>query len=204
MGTSRQLPNTIVGRQKALTTAKIKKDAASTRAENIFSDETSDRLDIDEAAYMAGRAAIAIAKAAYHTAVENARPQRILLKEYITNYFKRINYHIKNGKMLAAVRAFYELGVTNKRIPKLTSDVLLLAAAAMVLSGDILRMNAGGIEMTEPDIAEFTAILDTAKPFIVAVSTAETALNTAIENLKKQIPEIKDLLQHVWDEVDMH
>jgi hypothetical protein len=175
MGTSRQLSNTIVGRQKALTTPKIKKDAAITRAENILSDETSDRLDIGEAAYRAGRAAIAIAKNAYHTTVENARPQRILLKEYIANYFKRINYHIKNGKILAAVRAFYELGITNKRIPKLTSDALLLAAAAMVLSGDILRMNAGGIEMIEPDIAEFTAILDTAKPFIVPVSTAETA-----------------------------
>ncbi len=204
MGTSRQLPNTIFGRQKALTTAKIKKDAALTRSENILSDETSARLDMGEAAYKTGRAAITIAQAAYHTAVENARPQRMLLRTFISNYFERINYHIKNGKMLAAVRAYYELGVTNKRIPKLTSDALMLAAAAMVLSGDILRMNAVGIEMTEPTIAEFTAILDTAKPCIVAVSTAETALNTAIENLKKQIPEIRDLLQHVWDEVDMH
>ena len=202
MSTVKNVPDSIVSRQKAMTVAKRKKDAAP--ADNILSEATSDRLDIDEAAYAAGRAAVATARGAYHIKVVEAKPQRVLLFTEITNFYDRLNYLIKTGKIPAAARAYYELDITNRKMPKMNTDEDLLAAAAMVLSGDILRRAAGGIAMTEPTIAEFTAIYDVAKPIIIAVSTAHTAINTAVENLEKQIPEINDLIKHVWTEVETH
>ncbi len=202
MSTVKQFPHSIIGRQKAMTVAKTKKDAAP--ADNILSVDTSDRLDIGEAAYTDGRTAIATARGAYHTAVVLARPQRALLKNIITNFYTRLNYLIDRGLIPAAARAYYELDINNRKMPKMSSDADLLAAAALVLSGDILRRAAGGIAMTEPTIAEFTVIYNAAKPIIVAVSTAHTAINTAVENLKNQIPEIDDLIKHIWSDAEGH
>ena len=202
MSTVKQFPESIIGRQKAMTVAKTKKDAVP--ADNILSTTTSDRLDIGEAAYTAGRAAIATTRRAYHSAVVLARPQRLLLFNEVTNFHVRLNYLIKIGKVPASARAYFELDISNKKMPNMNTDADLLAAAAMVLSGDILRRAAGGIAMTEPTIAEFTVIYNAAKPIIIAVSTAHTAINTAVENLKNQIPEIDDLIKHIWSDAEGH
>ena len=171
-------------------------------ADNILSDTTSTRLDDDFAAYTAGIAAIATARGFYSTAVQNARAKRLILKNNIIGFYETLNSCIKRGTMLAAVRAYFQLPITNRKMPKLNTDIEILAAAALVLSGNILRVAAGGVAMSSPSIAEFTAIYNTCKPFLVAISNAHTAVNTAVENLDLQTPEIKDLITHVWDEVE--
>ena len=204
MSTSRIAPDSIIGRLKALDIAKTKKDGIVLPAVNILSDATSARLDVDYAAYKAGADTIEANKAAYHIAITLAKPQRLLLKTYITSFYNSLNNTIKIGLMPEAVRAYYGLNISNRRMPLMNSDTELLAAAAKVLSGDILRRAAGGAAIASPTIAQFTTIYNTAKPIILSISNSKTLCNAAVANLEKQIPEIKDLITHIWDEAEAY
>lgn len=205
MGTSRNFPESIIGRYKAMFKAKTKKDGVTIPADNILSAATSARLDIDLAAYEAGMNTVTMAKSFYHIKIQLAKPQRLLLRSNVTSYFNTLNNCIDNlGTIPAAARAYYGLPIGKASLPKMNTDDTLLAAAAKVISGDILRINAGGIVMNSPTIAQFTIVYDAAKPVILAISNALTAVTTATSNLEKQIPEIKDLITHIWDEVEAH
>ena len=204
MGTTRVSPTSITGRMKALTTAKNKKDGVAAPADNILSAATSTRLDVGFNNYSNGIAAIRLAKTTYHLKIELARPERILMKNNITGFYDSLNGLIKRGKIPASARSYYGLAITNRKMPKMNTDVELLLAAAAVLSGDILRVAAGGVAMSGPTIAEYTIVYDLARPAIIAISNAHTDKNTAITNLRNQIPEIKDLITHIWDEVEAH
>ncbi len=201
---TRDLPQSSIGFQKALTKAKEKKDGVEHPADNILSATTSTRLDTDYEAFEAAKLIIASKEGLYHKAIELARPQRKLLKLFVTDYFNRMNYFIGKDLMFASDRAYYGLDITNLRLPIMNTDDLLLAIAKKVFSGDILRRAEGGIAMDEPTIAEFADVYNTAKTIIRAISNALTNLNTAKGNLEKQTPEIKDLITHIWDEVEAH
>ena len=200
--TVRTFPQSITGRQKAMTTAVIKIEAAP--ADNILSDTLTKRLNLGNTNYLAGSAAITLAKTTYHHKVELARPERLLMKKNITGFFDSLNGLIDRGKAPASARGYFNVPITNRKMPKMQSDADLLTAAAMVLSGDILRVEAGGVAMSGPTIPEYTIVYNLAKPAIIAIGTAKTAVNTAIRNLKAQLPEIKDLIKHVWDDVEAH
>ena len=204
MGTTRESPQSIIGRLKALTTGKNKKDGVVVPADNVLSATTSARLDAGFTNYSNGIAAIRLAKTTYHSKVELARPERVLMKNNITGFYDSLNGLITRGKVPASARGYYGLAITNKKMPKMDTDVELLLAAETVLSGDILRVAAGGIAMSGPTIAEYTIVYDLAKPAIIAISNAHTAWNTATKNLKLQIPEIKDLITHIWDEAEAY
>ena len=204
MGTSRIISDSIIGRLKALDVAKTKKDGIVLPAVNILSDATSARLDVDYAAYKAGADLVEANKAAYHIAITLAKPQRLLLKTYITSFYNSLNNAIKIGLMPEAVRAYYGLNISNRRMPLMNSDTELLAAAAKVLSGDVLRRAAGGAAIASPTIAQFTTIYNAAKPIILSISNSKTLCNAAVANLEKQIPEIKDLITHIWDEAEAY
>ena len=183
-------------------TAKAKKDGAIVPADNILSDATSTRLDTDVSNYNNGKAAIVSAKQVYHAAIELARPQRKLIRKYIIIFYNGLNNAIALNTILASSRAYYGLDITNKKMPDMSTDAKLLAAAALLISGDAARRLAGGVAIVSPTIAQVTTIINTAKPIILAVSNAKTVETTATSNLKKQNAEIKDLIKHIWDEVE--
>lgn len=202
MGISRKIPNTIVGRQMAMSKAKKKKDSAKIPSDNILSDATSQRLEDGLAAYDKGIKAIMLTKTAYHRAVELAIPQRSILKTYITSFHDSLNSCINRGTILPSARGFYDLDITNRRLPIMTSDDDLLIAGATVLSGDLLRINNGGIAMSGPTIAAYTLVYNKAKPLIEAINNTHTDYTTATSNLRLQITEIDDLIKHIWNEVE--
>ncbi len=136
---TRIIPKSSIGFQKAMTKAKEKKDGVALPADKILSATTSTRLDNDYAAFEALKLIIATKEGLYHRAIALARPQRKLLKHFVTDYFNRMNYIIGKGIMFASDRAFYGLDITNLRLPIMNTDDLLLAIAAKILSGDILR-----------------------------------------------------------------
>ncbi len=202
MGTSREFPESIISRQKALTKAKEKKDGAIIPSDNILSDVTSDRLDEGYDNYIAGINTITASKAAFHIAVESAKPKRISLKSYTLGYFKTLNTCISIGTIPESARSFYLLDISNGKLPDVSTDDKLLAVAAIVLTGDIARKAAGGVAMSSPSIADFTIIYNAARPVINALSNARTVVFKAVGKLAQQTVEIRDLLKHIWDEVE--
>jgi len=202
MGTSRIIQQSITGRKIALAKAKYTKDGVAVPTDNILSKVTSDRLDEGFTNYNAGINAIKSAKEVYHTAVGLAKPQRIKLKKNTISYFKTLNTCIELGTIPDTARVYYDLDITNGKMPNVNTDDKLLAVAAVVLSGDIARKAAGGIAMSNPTILEFTTVYNAAKPVLVALNNARIAVFTAVGNLADQTVEIKDLITHIWDEVE--
>ena len=202
MGTSRQSPESISGRKMAMDKAIIK-NSNLPEGTVILSPAMVIRLEADSASYNAGIDACTATKQAYHAAVELARPQRILLKSNIISFFKTFNNNIdKLGTIPASARGFFNLPVGKAEMPDLGTDDRLLAMAALVLTGDAARVKNGGIAMNTPTIAEYTIVYNIAKPIIAAISNTHTAISTAVGNLKKQLPEIKNLVNNLWNAVE--
>ncbi len=204
MSIVRTFPNSISGFILAMNTAKAKKDGVAVPTDNILSTATSTRLDTDVTNYNNGKAAIVAANQVYHAAVELARPQRRLLRKFIISFYNSLNNAIALNDILASARAFYGLEISNKKMPDMKTDAKLLAAAGLLIDGDAARRLAGGIAIVSPTIAQVTTTINTAKPIIAAISNAKTVVTTAISSLKKQNAEIKDLITHIWDEVEAH
>ena len=202
MSIIRIFPNSISGYILAMNVAKAKKDGAAIPADNILSAATSTRLDTDVNNYNNGKAAILAAKQIYHAAVDLAKPQRKILRKFIKSFYTSVNNCIDLNTILPNARAFYGLDISNRKMPNMRTDATLLAAATALLAGDVARRAAGGIAIASPTIAQVTTIINTARPIIVAVSNALTTVTTATSSLKKQNPEIKDLIKHIWDEVE--
>ena len=204
MGTTRQFPQSITSRQKALNKAVLKNSNLPTGVV-ILSPATLARLIICNDNYNAGVADKLAAKQLYHAAVEAAIPQRKLLRSNITSFFKTFNNCIDNlGTIPASARAFYGLPIGKAYLPKMDTDDKLLAMAALVITGDVNRRAAGGIAMNSPTIAQYTIVYNIASPIILAIAIAESAVSLAVDKLEKLIPETKDLITHVWDEVEAY
>jgi hypothetical protein len=202
MSIIRIFPNSVSGYIQAMNIAKAKKDGAVIPADNILSEATSTRLDTDVDKYNKGKEAIVSAKQVYHHTIELAKPQRKLMRTFISSYYTDINNEIDLGNFPASVRAFFGLEISNRKMPDMQTDATLIAAATALIDGDAARVLAGGAAIASPTIAQVTTIINTAKPFLVAVSNAKTKVTTAISNLKKQNAEIKDLIKHIWNEVE--
>ena len=203
MGTTRTFPQSIIGRKKALNKAVAKNNSLPVGTV-ILSPADADRLNIDNTNYNLGVAAVISTNQLYHAAVELARPQRIALKASVNGYYTSLNNCIKLGTIPASARAFYGLPVNKAKMPSLNTDDKLLTQAAIVISGDLARKTGGGIAMSNPTIAQFTTVNNTANPVIFAINTAFSNYTTATTNLEEQTSEVKDIITHVWDDVEAY
>ena len=203
MGTQRKLPNTIIGSKIALNKA-VAKNKSLPVGTVILSAANAERLNIDNDAYDLCIANQISAKQAYHAAVELARPQRILLKKSVTGFINSLNNCITQGTIPASARVYFSLPVNRKKMPLINTDDRLLAMATIIISGDLARTKAGGIAMNNPTIAEFTIVYNNANPIITAISNTHTLLNNATLIIEQKAIEIKDIITHVWDNVESY
>ena len=60
------------------------------------------------------------------------------------------------------------------------------------------------LTLSGPTIAEYTLVYDLANSAILAISNTSTDYTTATTNLEAQTPEIKDIITHLWDEVEAY
>ncbi len=199
MGTIIKRPQSNIDRQRALNKGKAKMDSVLP-ADNVLTADTSARLTAANANYNAGFAAIAAAAQIYHEKVDLFRPHRLLLKDYITIYFTTMGSCIKIDTIPASVRAIFGLPISNDNLPDLSTDDKLMAMGALVLSGDIVRLAAGGIPITTPTVAEYTVVYNAAHAAMSAISNALTIITNAKNTLNNQNVEINDVIKHVWDD----
>ena len=203
MGTTRILPDSIIGRKIALNKA-VAKNKTLPVGTVILSAANEVRLNLDNSAYDLCIANQITAKQFYHAAVELARPQRILLKKSVSGFINSLNNCITQGLIPASARGYYGLPVNKKKMPLINTDDRLLAQAAIIISGDLARKTAGGIAMNNPTIAQFTIVYNNASPIINAISNAHSLLNNATLIIEQKAIEINDIITHVWDDVEAY
>ena len=201
MNITRKLPDSDIGRQRALNTAMARVEGLEP-IDNILSSDTTSRLIEADKNFNNGIKDIVATSANYHRAIELARPQRVLLGAYVKSYFFGIKSNIRIKKMKQTDRLYYDLDITNSRQPDISSDDKLLKVAETIISGDLKRCADGGVKMSSPTIKEFTEIYNDAKPIISAITQTNIAMLTALMNLKEMHVEVDDLIDHIWGEVE--
>ncbi len=201
MSTTRKLPDSDIGRQRALNIAMSNLEILDS-ADKILSTETTLRLIDAHKQFNDGIKAIVATSSLYHRTVELARPQRALLSSYVRSFFASVKSHIRIHKMVQADRVYYNLAITNLRLPDISSDDKLLEVSATIISGDLKRCAEGGVEMSAPTIGEFIEIFNTAAPIINAITNTTTNMLKALSLLKEMHEEVDDVIDHVWGEVE--
>ena len=201
MSSSRKLPKSNTGRQKAMNTAKTKKDGLPS-AKNAMTAATSTRLDTDNASYNALMDAVTAAEQVQREAGEAADPWRFSLHNYIANYFKGLNSGIVIKEIPNSARSYYKLATGNKKIPITNTDEQLLEWGQKIITGDAKRVGDGGYVITLPTIAAFTAVFNSAKAAITAFSNAKTALTDAQTAVNAKETEMNSLILRMWNEIE--
>ncbi len=201
MSSSRILPKSNISRQKAMNTAKTKKDSLPS-AKNAMTPTTSTRLDTDNASYNALMDAVTAAEQVQREAGEAADPWRLLLHDNIGSYFKGLNIGIVIKEIPNSARSFYKLPIGNKKLPVTNTDAQLLDWGQKIITGDAKRVLDGGYVITLPTIASFTAVFNSTKTAITAFSNAKTALTDAQTAVNAKEAEMNSLILRMWNEIE--
>jgi hypothetical protein len=109
MGISRRKPNSNVGREKALTTAKTRRDNLANPADNVLTNATSLRLDAIEPLYKTRMETVGLKLAEQLNVTADVKAKLGQARMYVSHFFQTFNNGIDRGDFPAAHRAYYQL-----------------------------------------------------------------------------------------------
>ncbi len=201
MSSSRKVPTSNIGRLKAGTTAKAKKDSLPVGG-NAMSVATAARLDLNLPAYKIVINAVIAAEQAQHAAGELANPHRTSLHNYVGLYIGNLEDSITMGTSLPSARAFFGLPINKKTIPLTNTDERLVFWGNKIITGDAARILAGGPVFTGPTIAQFNTVFADAETAIMLFSNAKTVLTDAQNAVNLKNPEMNTMIKRMWDEIE--
>jgi hypothetical protein len=201
--TARDLPETNEARHKALHLADNKRLSVPP-AQNPLTANTTTRLINVLADYNSKTLAINTARTAYRSGTPGKGTAGDTLRLFISHFIQVFNLGVARGKYPAAHRSSYELPVDSSALPDLSKDSDLLMWANNLITGDALRLAAGGLPMANPDISEVQAALTVFHPLFTNQSTLKDAYDNTQEALDGIIPEIDKVIRKIWDELEAH
>jgi len=204
MAIVRSLPNTNVGRSRALSRGKKKNDDTPV-AERFLSTPTTTRLNTIQPDYKSKMLVVDQKQAGSlnATAAKNVEVEK--LRTLDSHFLQVFNFMVAEGKATPGDRAFYGMAASSDAILPLFSEALVLEAAEKIISGEAARMAiAGAIAVPIPTVAEVTAQLTAFQTTNTAQSAAIDALDTAQEAVTALNTEADGVVKKVWDEVEAH
>lgn len=201
MSSLRKVPTSNIGRLKAATTAKTKKDSLPVGG-NAMSVATAARLDLNLPAYKIVLNAVIAAEQAQHAASELANPHRASLHDYIGLYIGNLEDSITMGTSLPSARGFFGLPINKKSTPLTNTDERLIFWGNKIVTGDAARILAGGPVFTGPTIAQFNTVFASAETAITLFSNAKTVLTDAQNAVNLKNPEMNRMIKRMWDEIE--
>ena len=200
---TRKLPNSNIGRQKALSLAKAKQDSLPLGS-LVLNPTTVTRLNDAVTGYDTALNSVAVAQAnlssntpVKDTAISNSRM-------YTSHFIQVFNLGVARGKYPAAHRAFYMLDVSSSAVPDLGTEADVLLWGQRLIEGDASRITAGGLPMANPDIAEVTTQRTTAGTAFTTQNTLTETLDLKQEIVEQVNPEADSLIKRIWDEVEAY
>lgn len=197
----RRLPVTDLSRQVALNFA-LNKNLITPPGTGPLSATTITRLTAMSASYNSLLTARATAKA-QQTSLTPAKDAAVeILRRYVSHFIQVFNLGVARSKYPAADRSYYQLPVSSSAVPNLDDQENVIQWASRLITGDPLRVAAGGAAMANPDIAEVQAAHVAVGTQYDAHSLASEALDTAEEAVAAANPEADKLIKRIWDEVE--
>ena len=199
----RRLPKSDAQRQMALSTAKRKNDNLPVGTV-VISQGVADRLDIADPDFTQKLTLRDVALNLQTLATKAIVTARDALRTAAKQFIKTFNNGVALGTFPAEDRAYYGLPVSQDALPDMSSEEKLDFWCQKIITGDPLRVAAGGTAMAFPTIVEFTAKYNAYEAAKIDQSNKKDAYNAAQEVIEGMREEIDILILNIWDEVEAH
>ena len=201
MNISRLLPNSNLGRNKAIDKAH---EASGNQPPGVqvLNADTLTRLGSMFTAYNARVTAVNNAQSdqSANTGVKDAAVAET--RTFTSHFLQVFNFGVVRGKYTAAQRARFGLPTDSDKLPSLITEADVVHWAKAIVTGDAARVTAGGAAMANPDAAEVGTALSACQTAINAQAARHLALNNAQEALDALNVEADALIKRVWNEVE--
>ena len=197
----RRLPVTDLTRQVALNSA-LNKNNITPPGTGPLTADTIARLTAMSPIYDGLLTTRATAKA-QQTMLTPAKDAEIdILRRNVSHFIQVFNMGVVRSKYPAADRSYYQLPVGNAAVPNLDDQEHVMQWASRLITGDTLRVAAGGAAMANPDISEVQAALLATETQYNSQNLASEALDLAEEAVADTNPAVDKLIKRIWDEVE--
>jgi len=203
MSLGRELPRTNKSCQIALNAATAI-EKKSTSENTILSVATKERLIKMNDNFNTAVTNVIEAEQAQRVASEDADTNRTLSRIFIGCYFSTLNNGIRLNKIPRDARAFYDLDISNNRMPDINTDECIIECGQLVIDGDAKRVLGGGAAMAYPTILEFTPVFTAVKSAISAFSTSKSNLINAQAILNNLRTDAKAVCLKVYNELETY
>ncbi len=201
MAVARKLPNTNLGRERAIDLAALRQSAVPVGG-SILHPTTETRLAAMKTAYDDALADIAAAQANLSVNTPDKTAKMELVRTVVSQFIQVFNMGVSRNKYPAAHRAYYQLEVGSETVPNLDTDSDALLWAKHLAEGDPVRVAAGGAAMANPDLAELTAARNPAILAYGLQTSLSGALDTSQEALNALNEDADSLIKRIWDDAE--
>ena len=163
---------------------------------------TKTELNTRLALYDSSFTAVMVAKQAYNenTAIKNTAISTLRTKT--SKFYIHLNDMIDSEGWSPSVRDFYGIDANDKTVPPLTTEALVMYWAGRVVSGEALRVAAGGTALAQPSATEVGTLQAAALTTLDDQTTLYDAYNAAQETLVAQHADVDPMMRAVWDEIE--
>jgi hypothetical protein len=114
------------------------------------------------------------------------------------------NMGVKRGVFTAPDRTTYGLPMARATVPKLRTDSDLVLWAKRIISGEAVRVAAGGTPMAMPSAAEVAQVFDDFRPAWGQLTERKRIYDLEQEDVEKLRKAVDELIADIWDEVLFH
>lgn len=197
----RQLPRGNDTRKTAITAAKAKLENPGPIG-SVLTANTTARLNTIHATYLPAMTLINQRESEAQTATNAKNPFLQTLKLFCKSFIGTFNFGVERGKYPANHRPYYGIDGNNSNLPDLSREEEITSLATSIITGDPLRVAAGGAAMANPSAAEVGAKNTALLPLLAASSNAKDALDIAQEAVERMNVEADKVIKKVWDEVE--
>jgi hypothetical protein len=131
-------------------------------------------------------------------------PLRRKLRTIIIHFVRVFNMGVKREIFTANDRSHYGLPVVRATMPRLRTDADLMNWAGKIVSGEAVRVAAGGTPMAMPSAAEVAQAYDELRPVKGQLSGLRDSYHHEQQDVDKLRKEVNELIADIWDEVLFH
>lgn len=195
----RQIPQSVIGFQKAFEDAESK---SSSSPDPAILAPTLAQLGVIKPQYNTEIAEMDAARQVQVNASLEEDETLGICRMHISHFLQVFNLGVHRGVHNASERAFYGLDVSQEELPSLTKENDVIHWALQVKEGEAARVLAGGTAMVNPSALEVETAYNNYKAKHDIQSEKKDAFDSEQQEVAAMFDTVKKLVTDIWDEVE--
>ncbi|MEP7169984.1 MAG: hypothetical protein ABI855_11490 [Bacteroidota bacterium] len=201
---TRNLPDSNISRNRALSRAKKKNDD-TLAGDRFFTTDTTTRMNLIQPDYKAKMLVVDQKQAISINSTAKKNKALNKLSMMCSHFLQIFNFMVVEELATKGDRAFYGMSASSDAILPLLTEADVLDAADKIISGEAARTAiAGAVAVPFPLVADVAAQLTVFENLNTAQSAAADALDNAQEAVNALNIEADKVIKKVWDETETH